>query len=142
MRRKGVGLPDVGVLLAHTNHDTLMTWTTDDGSVGHINDWKGFPDARIRTGKQHGERHHLRTRSADRRRDNCDSRLTSNWKGLSANGRVEESQKKVLTAGFAHSGTVVNNLMIHEVGLFSCRTRVLTRAATSSSMAIGYSLVR
>lgn len=44
MRRKEVGSPDVGVLLAHTNHDTLMTWAADDGSAGYVSDWKGLVD--------------------------------------------------------------------------------------------------
>ena len=46
MRRGGTGLPNVGVLLAHTDHDTLMTWTTDDGSVGRVSDRKRLVDTR------------------------------------------------------------------------------------------------
>ena len=46
MRRERAGLPDVGVLLAHTNHDALVTWTTDDGSVGRVSDWKRLADTK------------------------------------------------------------------------------------------------
>jgi hypothetical protein len=26
----GMNVPDVGILLAHSDHDTLVTWTTND----------------------------------------------------------------------------------------------------------------
>ena len=33
MKREGADPPNVGILLAHTDHDALVTWTTDDGSM-------------------------------------------------------------------------------------------------------------
>ena len=69
-------LPDVGVLLTHADHDTLVTGTTDDGARGRkgerdgdelfdIADWSegGL------TGRQHeGHRHLGRIEDGERRR--------------------------------------------------------------------------
>ena len=42
MGRRVAHLPDVGILLTHTNHDALMTWTTDNGSMKRVSGQKGL----------------------------------------------------------------------------------------------------
>ena len=46
MSREGADLPDVGLLLTHTDHDALVTWTTDNGSVGCVSDRERLVDTR------------------------------------------------------------------------------------------------
>ena len=36
MRRKAASAPDVRILLAHSNHDTLVARAADDGSARHM----------------------------------------------------------------------------------------------------------
>lgn len=141
MRREGAGLPNVGVLLAHTDHDTLVTWTTDDGSMGRVSDWKRLANTKyIRENSTRSIITYVRAQqiaSAITTIPNLPATGTA-----VSEGKGRREPKKVLTAGFAHSGTVVDDLIIRKAGHFSRNKRALTRAATSSSMVIGYSLVR
>ena len=77
MRRQGADVPDVGVLLTHTDHNTLMTWTTDNGSVGHVRDGKDLLMANTH-GKTARGASSPRTRSDYGQRNNYNIKLTSN----------------------------------------------------------------
>ena len=54
------GVPDVRILLAHTDHDTLVTGATDDGTEG-LADEKGakWGNGETHTGRRHGEHRRL-----------------------------------------------------------------------------------
>ena len=54
-------LPDVGVLLAHTDHDTLVTGTADDGPRDNGDQQRiGASKEMLRTGTRHAGHRRLK----------------------------------------------------------------------------------
>lgn len=105
MSSRKINTPDVRILLTHSNHHTLVTGTTDNGTVkkrealslqmGSFG-WEGL------TGRRHGEHHHLHDTMRIKRSKKRESDLPATKTTRFSIERIEKS-REIRTASLAHA---------------------------------------
>jgi len=81
-------VPDIGILLTHAHHYTLMTGTADDRTGSNkVNEEQGSWDNGKHTGRLHEEHRHLD-------RDQDWYRADVIWREITSNYKIRRSARK------------------------------------------------